>query len=186
MSKRILVLNVEISGVNKYLFLELKKRGWDLTIIDVPIPRICILLSFLYSFRPDIFAWERNFKEKIGKFVKLPWTFIQRTRFCQKKIKKFNGKFDIIFQISGTFAPTLNYQNLRIPYVTFNDYTMTLAKKYPEVITPYFNMQRWLDLEKKLYNNARYVFTASENTRKSVINDYGVSSEKVITLNSVF
>jgi len=182
MNKRILVFNIEISGVNKYLFSQLKKRGWDINIIDVPIPKICMFLSFIYSFSPNIFQWERNIKEKIGIFLKLPWSFIQRSRFCQKKIKELNGNFDIILQISGTFAPTLKYKNLKIPYVTFNDYTMALASKYPDATTPYFNIKRWLNLEGELYRNARFVFVASENTKKSMILDYGVPSQKVITL----
>ena len=182
MNNRILILNLEISGVNKYLFSQLKRRGWELTIIDVPIPKICLLLAMLYSFTPHIFLWERRFKRKISELAKLPWAFKLRSKICQTKIKKFVGKTDIILQISGMFAPTLNYKNLNVPYVTLNDYTMTLANKYIDFSTPHSHMKKWLKLEKDVYENAKFIFATSDNTRKSFINDYGIESRKVITV----
>jgi len=179
---RILILNLEISGVNTYLFSLLEKKGWKLTIVDVPVPKICILLAFIFSFSPDILRWKRQFKQNIGKFAKIPWAFIQRTKFCEKKIIEMNEKIDIIFQISGMYAPTKKYQNLRIPFVTFNDYTMALAKKNPDADLWHSQMERWLTLEQNLYRNARFIFTTSENTRKSFIGDYGIEPEKVVTV----
>lgn len=179
---RILILNLEISGVNKYLFSLLEKKGWKLTIIDVPVPKICILLALIFSFTPDIHKWKRKFKQAIGKFAKTPWAFIQRTKFCEKKIKEMSEEFDIIFQISGMFAPTKKYQNLKIPYVTFNDYTMVLSNKKPDTNIFRNQMSKWINLEKRLYQNAQFVFSTSENTRRSLINDYGITPEKVITI----
>lgn len=134
------------------------------------------------SFRPNIFLWKQTAKEKLSQNHKSSPTFIQRTKFCQKILKKLDGKFNVIFQISGMFAPTLDYQNLNTPYVTFNDYTMALCKKYPDWASPPSQMQDWLTLEKGLYENANFIFASSENTRKSFINDYGIEAEKVVSL----
>jgi glycosyltransferase involved in cell wall biosynthesis len=179
---KILVFNLEISGVNKYLFSQLEQKGWKLLIIDVPVPKICIILALIFSFRPDILQWERKFKQNIGKFAKLPWAFKARTKFCQRKIMKMNGKFDIIFQISGMFSPTLDYLKLKTPYVTFNDYTMALANKYPDDSTSQSQMTKWFSLEKELYQNATIIFTTSENTRNSMIHDYAIEPTKIITV----
>ena len=81
------------------------------------------------------------------------------------------------------FAATLNYNNLHIPYVTFNDYTVALSKKYPNWAPPPSQIQKWLDLEKKLYKNTRFIFTTSDNTRNSIIKDYGIEPQKVIHVN---
>ena len=182
MNNRIFILNMEISGVNKYLFSQLKKRGWELTIIDVPIPKICLLLALFHSFTPHIFQWEKKFKRKISELARLPWVFKLRSKFCQKKIKKFGRKTDVILQISGMFAPTLDYKNFNIPFVTLNDYTMVLANKYIDFSTPQSQMKQWLKLEKDVYKNAKFIFATSDNTRKSFINDYGMESKKVITV----
>jgi glycosyltransferase involved in cell wall biosynthesis len=43
--------------------------------------------------------------------------------------------------------------------------------------------QRWLELEKGLYEHAHFIFTTSNNTWNSLINDYGIEPQKVIRVN---
>jgi len=181
-SKRILILNQGLSGVNKYIFSELKEGGWELIFVEVPFPKKYLFQAMISSFRPNVFRWKQKTKEKLSQIHKSYPTFIKRTKFCQKIIKKFDGKFDVIFQISGMFAPALDYQNLTYPFVTFNDYTMALSKKYPDWASPPSELQNWLAMERSLYENAKYIFTCSENTRNSFVNDYGIKAEKVISL----
>lgn len=42
--------------------------------------------------------------------------------------------------------------------------------------------RNWLKWELKSYQNTTMVFTASNHTRNSVINDYGIDEEKVVTV----
>jgi len=181
--KRILVLNQGLSGVNKYIFSELEKRNWELFFIEVPFPKKCIVQALVSSFKPSFSNWKNSAKERLSQLHKSSKIFIQRTEFCQKRIEELHGNFELIFQISGMFAPTLDFKNLNYPYVTFNDYTMVLCKKYPRWASSSSEMDKWLDLEKKLYEHADFIFTCSENTRNSFIKDYGISSGKVISLN---
>ena len=67
MAGHILVLNTELSGVNNFLFSQLEKRGWKLTIVDIPYPKICLLPTLFTSFTPNIFQWKQRFINKIGK-----------------------------------------------------------------------------------------------------------------------
>jgi glycosyltransferase involved in cell wall biosynthesis len=180
MKNRILVLNQGLSGVNKYIFSQLKNRGWDLTLLEVPFPKKCMLQAMISTLNPNLMQWKQKAKKKLFQLHKSSWTFLQRTKFCQEKLSKLDGKFDVILQISGMFAPTLDYKNLSVPYVTVNDYTMALCKKYPEWASPPSELETWLGLEKELYENARFIFAASENTRNSFINDYGIDGRKVI------
>lgn len=183
MAGRILVLNSELSGVNSFIFSQLEKRGWDISSVTVPFPRIGLIQAIYSSFTPNIFQWKYRCTKKIGKINKYPWTFNLKTRSCNKILKQRRGMYDLIFQISGMFAPTIDYSNLDKPYVTFNDYTVALSKKYPPWAPLPSHVQRWLELEKGLYENASFIFTTSNNTRNSFINDYGIKPEKVILVN---
>lgn len=180
MKNRILVLNQGLSGVNKFIFSQLKKTGWDLTLLEVPFPKKCMLQAMISTFNPNLSQWKQKGKKKLSQLHKSSWTFLQRTKFCQEKLSKLDGKFDIILQISGMFAPTLDYKNFNVPFVTINDYTMALCKKYPEWASSPSELETWIELEKELYENARFIFAASENTRNSFINDYGIDARKVI------
>jgi glycosyltransferase involved in cell wall biosynthesis len=81
------------------------------------------------------------------------------------------------------FSPTLNFENLKVPYVSFVDYTMSLAKKYPPSASPPTEIDKWLNLEKMLFKNSRLIITPCQNTKNSIINDYGVDSKKIIDVN---
>jgi glycosyltransferase involved in cell wall biosynthesis len=64
--------------------------------------------------------------------------------------------------------------------VTFNDYTVALSKKYPEWAPLPSYEKKWLELEKGLFENARFIFTVSLNTRNSLIIDYGIEPQKIV------
>jgi len=181
MNRRILILNFPLSGINKYLFSQLREKGWEFTIIDVPFSRIHRFWAIISTFSPNMSLWKKRFSKKYAKLNKSSWTFLYRTKYCEKKIRELKGKFDVILQISGMFAPFLEHNN-NLSYVTFNDYTMALSKKYPYWMPFDSQIQKWLDLETKLYKNASYVFTTSENTRNSLINDYDIESKKVVNV----
>jgi glycosyltransferase involved in cell wall biosynthesis len=178
--KRALVLAVELSGINSFLFSGLKRKGWELTIVNVPFPRLLRWWALISTFRPKMALWKQRFDERLNRLHKTPLVFKQRTKYCSRKIRKLNGQYDIIFQISGAFSPYLDYRKMKVPYVTFNDYTMALSKKYEPWMPPSSQYNRWFELEKKLYENSECVFVSNENARQSLIRDYGLGAEKVI------
>ncbi len=182
MKKQILVLNSELSGINKYLFSHLENIGWKLTVVNVPYPKIGRWWALITTFHPNISHWKRKFATRLDSVYKTPWVFQQRSKFCSKTIEKLGNKFNLIFQISGMFAPFYDRRTLDIPYVTFNDYTMALSDKYEVWSTSPFNREKWLDLEKKLYENAALNLTSNENAWLSIVNDYAIKEEKVITV----
>ncbi|MFC1699965.1 glycosyltransferase family 4 protein [Candidatus Omnitrophota bacterium] len=186
MNKRMLVLNVEVSGMNKYLLSQLQKRGWSLTVVNVPYPGRYRWMALISTFSPNISQWKKRFDQKLNKYHKSSAAFLQRTKFCQKKIKELDGQFDLIFQISGMFAPYFDQTKTNKPYVTYNDYTLMLS--YTMALsdgysgwTPLADQKnKWIDLEKQLYADAKMIFTTNENARKSLIDDYGIEAEKII------
>ena len=182
MNKKILVLNQYLSGVNKYIFHQLTERNWDLTIFDVPIPKKFFLQALISGFNLNVYRWKQDATNNFLNMSQTPEIFIRRTNYCQKKIYKLNQNYNLVFQISGLFSPTLNYKTLKIPYVTFNDYTMSLSRKYLQTVESSSYIEKWIELEKQLYENASLIFTTSENTRLSIIKDYQIKPDKVIPI----
>ncbi|MEW5894162.1 MAG: glycosyltransferase family 4 protein [Candidatus Omnitrophota bacterium] len=176
--KRLLVLNVEVSGINKYLMGQLEKRGWRLLVVNVPFPRIIRYLALFLTFRLPLIEWKKAFQIKQDRLYKTPWCFRWRSRQCEKILKEYQGRFDLILNISGMFAPSL--KPIQEPYVTFNDYTMKLALKYPPWSPPEKDIAGWLELEKRLYKGARKIFVCSANTRRSMVRDYGIDPENIV------
>jgi len=118
-----------------------------------------------------------EFHEKI---IKTLFVFFKKTKFCEKRINECKNKIDIIFQFGGMWMPTANIKDLHIPYVLFLDYTMKLAGKYPLHLPFNSQKEKWHELEHLLYRNASLIFTSSENTRRSILYDYGIEGGKVI------
>lgn len=179
MSKRLLVLNTEVSGMNKHLFSELESQGWVLTVINVPFPKRLRWLAYLISFRFDMTAWKKKFNYHLEKLYKSSWCFRWRTRWCKKHLKSLLGDHDCIFQVSSMFAPDPK-GGLKLPYAVLVDYTMSLALKWDEWAPYESNVKSWIALEQDLYQNAAVIFTPSENTIGSLVQDYSADQEKIV------
>ena len=173
-------MNSDASGMNRYLFSHLQKRGWRLDIANIPFPRSLRCLSLVLSFRPNMQQWKKKFAKTSICYYKSPLSFIKRTRHCQSILSKRNGKKEIIFQVSSMFAPSLNGTDK--PYVLFVDWTRELSNREYAAWAPVTNTHKkkqWYELEKNLYSNAAHIFTPSEYTKRSFIKDYGIAKKKV-------
>lgn len=187
--KRLLVLSLEVSGMNKYLFSSLKNQGWDLIVEDISIPSVCRPLSIIFSFHPLMSQWKKQCDEKFNKFSKTSWMFKKMTRQADKAIKKHKGNFDLIFQISSMFAPfsdlIAHSSTPRSPgnkYVLLLSCTTFLSKDHPGWAPFRHALKKRLSMERVVYNNAEFIFTTNENARKSLINHYDVPPERVKTV----
>lgn len=181
MSGRLLALNVPLSGINSYLFGELQRLGWEIECFDVPIPFIFRMTAALLTFHPIKKRWSARYYGKIWEWLLSPRIFRARTRICERYLQNAASRYDIAFQIGGLFAPSRN--TLDKPYVTFNDFTFELSLRgFPELYRRNRDAEQWIELEKRLYRGAARVFTASENTRQSMMNHYGVPAERVVAV----
>jgi glycosyltransferase involved in cell wall biosynthesis len=137
----------------------------------------------------------RSFRPYPNPYEKLPWSFfpyhknigsfLRRTQICERKIKNLTWKPDMVLQLGVYLSPFSG--NSTFPYSCYIDATSKTAEAYP----PWGDMYRskktklkWMRLQKDLFSNAFKVFTMSELTRKSVIEDYGIRPEKVATVYS--
>lgn len=188
MKKCLLIISTEVSGMNKYLFKALENLGWEIIIEDIPIPILCRWLAILLSFNINMQKWKKKFEINSVKVCKMKWVFRERTNYAQKAIQKHDKKFDLIFQISSMFAPfhdlqlSIDITHLQNKnYVLMIDYTTALSQNYPDWAPFKSELKNRLYCENLVYQNARFIFTTSENTRRSLIEHYDVASEKVVT-----
>lgn len=178
---KILALYPPTSGIDNYLFPALINRGWQLRKIDIGYPAYLKYAQLISAFSPNIAKWKTKFSEKQILYLKSPQGFRQRTKFCQGVLKRLKGDYDLIFQVSGMFAPSFN--GSQAMYVLFLDWTRKLSEReWPDwaPITDITKRAEWFSLEQDVYRKAKLIFTVSEYTKKSVVNDYGISPDKVV------
>jgi glycogen synthase len=113
-----------------------------------------------------------------------PKLFIARSRNSQKKLRALKEMPDLILHIFGMFGPCWDD---RLPYVMYLDYTMALAYRNYREWAPFVNreeLERWLDCERHVYSNALMLFPMSELVKRSLIEDYGISADRIQVVGS--
>ena len=164
------------SGADDAIFDGLRSRNLLTTVTDGPLPLPWRLLFLLKSFRPVksewYFAWHHEMRKN-------PLSFRARTRSLDRRLRSQLSNFDVLLQVSGVFAPFCGAYPK--PVTLFCDYTTKLAELN---YRPWFHMEnepakRWHDLETRLYHDCRMIFTASANTRKSLLDHYGLAADRV-------
>lgn len=179
MKQNLLILNASLSGSNKFLFESLKKFGWHLIVKNVPVPTRYKLKSLLKTFDFNKSKWGNAYRDYLGRYTITPRVFRERSRICEKYLAGHGHEYDLILQIGSLFAPSLKPINKK--YIIFSDYTTRLAERhFPEwaPLSSKSQSDELLELQKALYQRAAMVFTTSNNTRKSMISDYGVKEER--------
>jgi hypothetical protein len=72
-----------------------------------------------------------------------------------------------------------------VPYAHYIDMTMAMVKRaWPAWATfkSESEYEEWIELEGASYRGAERVFTFSEATRRSIIEDYGAAAERVVVV----
>ncbi|MDJ0571266.1 MAG: glycosyltransferase family 4 protein [Pleurocapsa sp. MO_192.B19] len=112
-------------------------------------------------------------------------SFIEKSLRCEQKINQLKYTPELIFHFYGMFSPLWNRWD--IPYVTYLDYTMALARKNWLPWAPFPTeklLNDWIDCERKAYQNARHIFTKSNCAKSSLVKDYDIDSEKITVVYS--
>jgi glycosyltransferase involved in cell wall biosynthesis len=110
-------------------------------------------------------------------------SFALSSRQTEKKVKRYGP--DHILHIFGQFRPF--WRDHTIPYSMYLDYTMALAiKEWPAwaKFSSIRDRQTWLDLETDTYERAEMLFTMGENTKRSLVSDYGIVPSKIRVVGS--
>jgi len=134
--------------------------------------------NIVRNFRFDWEFWVANMGVNLQAFDK-------RTALAEQHLSEWEGQYDLIVQLHCLFAPGFNLEAK--PYILYVDNTYILSEKYSStwrVLKKNQQRDEWVRREREMYHKAKYVFTWSEFTRQSVINDYGVAAERVVNAGS--
>lgn len=164
------------SGADNAIFDGLRSRGQLAGILSASLPRRIALYQQLRTIRPSKRAWSRAWHRAL---LKSPTAFKARTKVLDRALRSSDIPFDAVLHVGGLFAP-FQGANLK-PVALFCDYTTKLAEiNY----APWFGMKpdearEWYALETELYRSSALILTASENTKQSFVQHFGVNPSRV-------
>lgn len=164
------------SGADAAIFDGLWARGLLAGVAACEVPLATRLSLLALTFRPNKRAWGNAWRSAL---YKTGTAFSARSAANDRVLRGQLSQFDIVLQVSGLFAPFIGPQPK--PFALFCDYTTKLAEyNYPEWFgLPQDKAAAWYALETDLYERADVVLTASENTRRSIVDYYGIASDRV-------
>ena len=184
-------LSSGLSGVHEHLFPALAKKHEVVDVIDTRLHGFWKYWNVLYCFwrLPRTSKYLHPVRTVLGEEVsyyrtKTKYYILKRTSASEHKIQKLNDDYDIIFQTSS--IPTMRNKPSK-PHCLYIDFTMKQAEREYPNWAQFFseadkNMSKRLGME--TLQNATIIFTFSDNTKNSVINNYGIDEEKVVTVYS--
>ncbi|MFC4427043.1 glycosyltransferase family 4 protein [Deinococcus navajonensis] len=129
--------------------------------------------NYAQSFRPHPWHWK-------GVANLNPRTFRAQSALALKRLRARRSDFDVVLQIFGMFSVA----GQGFPVALYLDNTMALTQQHYPAWNPMSRRERqeWLALETDAYHAADVIFTMSDAVHRSVTEDYGIPSGKVITV----
>jgi glycogen synthase len=118
-------------------------------------------------------------------YFKNAGAFVTRSRRIEKRIANLATKPDLVLHIFALCCPSWNESD--IPYALYLDYSMALAAKNHPISAPFKGEQalrNWMDCERRAFDRAKYIFTMSNVVKSSLVDEYGISPDKITVVGS--
>lgn len=164
------------SGVNYSIFSRIREKCELLDVFDLDLKGAQKILSALMSFSPNRRRWS-------NKLHQSPRAFRIRTLMAQKILSEVPSGYDLIYQDGAMFMPG---KQPAVPFVSYHDSNVILSVRGgPFAHGAHYHgrsFQETLDQERIVYEKAALIFTMSDWLRDSMIRDFGISEEKVVTV----
>ena len=154
-------------------------RQHQVTLRSVGLKGVWRYLNLLRSFVLQRSAWRRYSSLN-------PWAFEVCSYLAHRAVEQAGDNVDLVLQWQGLNAPFVE-KPLK-PYAIYTDYTTKLrdVHHYPTYRTSFYRGEQereaYYRLEGEAYRRAGRIFTFNELVRRSMIENYGVDSKKVITV----
>ena len=116
---------------------------------------------------------------KADKLQSTAKQFITRSRQIERRIGRLKDKPDFVLHIFGMYCPFWGRSG--IPYGMYLDYTAALAQRNLPASQEF---SEWKDCERLAYERADHLFPMSQLVKSSLVNEYGISPEKVTVVGS--
>ena len=115
-----------------------------------------------------------------------PWDFVFRHvrawelihRWIRQNISPSETAF--VFQTQGMFDAA----HPEVPFFIYTDHTRAAHRRQPGGGTPARVATGWEAAEKNLYPKAKAIFSLSKFCEKSLVEDYGISADRVLTVST--
>lgn len=133
-------------------------------------------LRALKTMHPNRRLWREKYYHNSGAFR------TRSERAAAYLISRQND-FDVVLQVGVLFDAYAD--QVPVPHVIYTDYTMALSARKPDSgRTPMSRKDRnqWMALERKAYEHAAHICTRGQFVRDSIINDYGIGSDRVTAI----
>jgi len=134
------------------------------------------LFKALFSRPADL---RREYHRQLEWAAKIPAAFRARTVRFQRALDLAAG-YDATFQIGCLFGPVKAPGKVHFSY---HDQNVAMVERvWPDWMPRHFTRvrERFYELEKASLQAKDLIFTYSEHTRQSMINDYGIDPERVM------
>lgn len=165
----------EMDAKIKYgIFFDTVDSRFELVkIYNAKLKKVWYYLNAGLNFHPNLRKWKQ-------RFFKNPMAFRIRSWLISKRLEAEQDPYDLTLQV-GVLFDTARYRS-RKPNLIYTDYTASLSARKPDAGRSPFNAKqrsKWLILEKEAYQHAAHICTRSQNVKESIIQDYGISSQKI-------
>ncbi len=144
----------------------------DVTALIMRRPDIVLIntIATVLLYSTDILAGRKKFKLA---FWRTPYIFQQIRRLIRKRLA--DGNYSFSFQMQSLFdgsAPST-------PHFLYTDHTHLENLNYRHGKKDLYS-QKWIRLEKEIYQHATLNFVRSSNVARSIVKDYNCPANKVI------
>lgn len=112
---------------------------------------------------------------KLKKYIYFtPYIMRYFKREIEKHVKK--NQYSFVFQTQSLFDSSSSHT----PNFVYTDHTVLNNLNYPLINADEYRFsERYLVLEKEIYENATQVFVMSANIKDSLVNQYGIKEDKI-------
>lgn len=164
------------SGVNYQIFSRLRKKCDLIGVYDLDLRAVQKCYSAMRNISFDRRTWGNLIHQN-------PWAFSIRTNMADKILRKLDGKYDIIYQDGAMFMPGLK---CKYPFVSYHDCNAILSANGGMYAHGAHykgdDLKRTIEQERLVYESASIIFSMSEWLKTSLIKDFEIPGQKIITI----
>jgi glycosyltransferase involved in cell wall biosynthesis len=162
-----------VEGVLKHQFPDHEVDTIDMSRLVRRRPDLILVngIATILLYGKDIAQGRKKFRLA---FWRTPFIFRQIRRLVQQRITA--GTYVFTFQMQSIFDASTP----GIPNFVYTDHTHLENRHYSTTGSQNLYSQRWIDLERQIYQNAAITFLRSSNVRRSLIEEYGCAPGKAV------
>jgi len=163
------------SGVNYNVFSRLQEKCELVDVFDLDLRGARKTWLALTSFSPNRRRWG-------NKLHQSPRAFQVRTRLAESRLAQIKSDYDVIYQDGAMFFPGDRSDK---PFVSYHDSNVILSATNGSLAhgAHYHGngLLKTIAQEKKVYKRASLIFAMSNWLKNSLIRDFGIAEEKIVT-----